>query len=158
MVYKVMIQSPDVEEVINLLKQKHGADYSRIWNIDGRTIGVFSFERSGPLTSSGYVNLITLDYDRSSQECEVTIIGAGGGMQSLISAAEIGDPGAEPIADLTRLAEDRGWLIDVTEAKIKSRGSECPTCHASYVYHDDKISTDGLVTCQNCGKSFKIHE
>jgi predicted Zn finger-like uncharacterized protein len=151
-----MIQSPDVEEVIKLLKQRHGADYSRIWKIDGRTIGVFSFERSGVLTSSGYVNLITLDHDRSSDECEVTIIGAGGGMQSLISAAEIGDPVAEPVADLVRLAEDRNWSIEVTTAKIKSRGNECPSCHASYVYHEGKISIDGLVMCQNCGKPFKI--
>jgi predicted Zn finger-like uncharacterized protein len=119
---------------------------------------VFSFERSGVLTSSGYVNLITLDHDLSSQECEVTIIGAGGGMQSLLSAAEIGDPEAEPIADLTRLAKNNGWSIEVVKTKIKSRGSECPNCHASYVYHEDNIGTDGLVTCQNCGKAFKITE
>jgi len=158
LVYKVMIQSPDVEEVIKLLKRNHGADYSRIWKIDGRTIGVFSFERSGVLTSAGYVNLITLDHDRSSDECEVTVIGAGGGWQSLISAAEIGDPGAKPVADLVRLAEDRNWPIEVSKATIKSRGSECPKCHSSYVYRDDQKDVDGTVSCQNCGKPFTISD
>ncbi|MFW9769746.1 MAG: hypothetical protein ACFFEM_13070 [Candidatus Thorarchaeota archaeon] len=156
MVYKVMIQNPDVEEVIRLLKQKHGADYSKIWKIDGRTIGVFSFERSGVLTSSGYVNLITLDHDKSSEKCEVTIIGAGGGMQHLISAAEIGDSGTQPVQDLIRLAEDRGWSIDVSKTNVKSRGSECPNCHSSYVYPPEKVKEGGVVSCQNCGKSFEI--
>ncbi len=147
-----------MEEIIKLLKKKHGADYSKIWRIDGRIIGVFSFERSGVLTSSGFVNLITLDHDETSKKCEVTIIGAGGGMQHLISAMEIGDPGAAPVSDLVRLAKDRNWPINVKTAKIKSRGDECPNCHSSYVYPDEMVKANGMVSCQNCGKLFKIRE
>jgi hypothetical protein len=65
MAYKVIIRCPDAEDVIRLLKEKHGADYSRIWRIYEHTIGVFTFEWAGVL--AGYVNLITLDHDKSSK-------------------------------------------------------------------------------------------
>ena len=107
MAYKVIIQCPDVEDIVKLIKKKHGADYSRVWRIDGRTIGVFSFERSGLVTQAGYVNLITLDHDRAIENCEITIIGAGGGRPGVVSLAELGDPGAAPVADLANLAKER---------------------------------------------------
>jgi len=156
--YKVIIRCQDAEDVIRLLKEKHGADYSRVWRIDNRTIGVFSFERSGILTSSGHVNLITLDHDKTLETCEVTIMYAGGGAQSLISFTEISNSGVGALQDLVSLAKERGWDIHVEKAKIKARGSPCPNCDSAYVYSKDKIRADGSVTCQNCGKPFMIQE
>ncbi|MBY8997518.1 MAG: hypothetical protein KGD60_07290 [Candidatus Thorarchaeota archaeon] len=158
MAYKVIINCSDVEDIISLLKKKHGADYARIWRIDGRTIGVFSFERSGLATQAGYVNLITLDHDIITENCDITIIGAGGGFPSLISLAELGDSGAGPVADLVNLAKERNWPINVERAKIKSRGSPCSKCGAAYVYSEDKIEEDRSVACQNCGTRFIVQE
>ena len=158
MAYKVSIQCPDVEDIIKLLKKKHGADYSRVWRIDERTIGVFSFERSGLITQAGYVNLITLDHDRTTENCEITIIGAGGGVPSFVSLAEMSDPGAGPVADLVNLAKERNWPTHAEKTMIKSRGSPCPKCGAAYVYSEDKIEDDGSVACQNCGTRFIVQE
>jgi DNA-directed RNA polymerase subunit RPC12/RpoP len=156
--YKVIIKCPDPEKIISLLKQSHGADYSRVWRINGRTIGVFSFERSGLVTFAGYVNLITLDYDKTTEKCDVTIIGAGGGIPSLASMAELGVLGKGPVNDLMGLAKQQGWEIQVEEAKIESRGSICPKCGSIYVYPEDKIGKDGSVVCQNCGGKFSIEK
>ena len=154
MAYKVVIQCPDVDDIIRLLKKEHGADYARIWRINGRTIGVFSFERSGLATHSGYVNLITLDHDESTETCDITIIGAGGG----VSLWEMGDSGIGAVDDLVNLAKERNWPINIEKAKIKSRGSQCPKCGAGYVYSEDKIEEDGSVACQNCGTRFIVQE
>jgi predicted Zn finger-like uncharacterized protein len=158
MAYKVIVQCSEVDEIVRLLKKKHGADYSRVWKIDARTIGVFSFERSGILTQSGYVNLITLDHDKTTETCEITVIGAGGGVPTLVSLAEMSDPGAGPVTDLVKLARTRNWPIHVEQADIKSRGTPCPKCNAAYVYAEDKIGDDGAVECQNCGVRFIIKE
>jgi predicted Zn finger-like uncharacterized protein len=156
MAYNVIIQCPDVEDIISLLKKKHGADYARIWRIDGRTLGVFSFERSGLVTQAGYVNLITLDHDKSTDTCDITIIGAGGGFPSFVSLAEMGSSGVGAVDDLENLAKERNWSIKIGIAKIKNRGSSCPNCTAAYVYSEDKISDDGSVACQNCGTRFIV--
>jgi predicted Zn finger-like uncharacterized protein len=158
MAYKVIVQCSEADEIVRHLKKNHGADYSRVWKIDARTIGVFSFERSGILTQSGYVNLITLDHDRATETCEITIIGAGGGVPTLVSLAELGDPGAGPVTDLVKLARTRDWPIHVERADIKSRGTACPNCNAAYVYSEDKVGNDGSVACQNCGMQFIIQE
>lgn len=76
MAYRVIIRCPDAEDIIRLLKEKHGADYSRVWYIQDHTIGVFSFEWAG--IYAGYVNLITLEHDKTSEKCDITILGAGG--------------------------------------------------------------------------------
>ncbi|MHA2189940.1 MAG: MJ0042-type zinc finger domain-containing protein [Candidatus Thorarchaeota archaeon] len=158
MAYKVIIQCSDAEDIIKLLKKEHGADYARVWRIDSRTIGVFSFERSGLVTQAGYVNLITLDHDGTTENCEITIIGAGGGFPSLVSLAELSESGDGAVADLVKLAKERNWPINVERAKIKSRGSPCPKCGAAYVYSEDKIEDDGSVACQNCGTRFIVQE
>jgi predicted Zn finger-like uncharacterized protein len=154
--YQVTIHCPDAEDIIRLLKEKHGADYSRVWRIDNRTIGVFSFEWAG--VSGGYVNLITLDHDNTLAVCEITIIGAGGGVPSLDSVAGSGNPGKRAVNDLAGLARAHNWEICIENAKIKSRGSQCPNCGSAYVYSKDKIGMDGSVLCQNCGKPFLIKE
>jgi predicted Zn finger-like uncharacterized protein len=154
--YRVIIRCPDAEDIIKLFKQKHGPDYSRVWRIDGRTIGVFSFERSGtPFPFGVYVSLITLEHDKASERCDITILGAGG---SMIGVAELDPPRAGPVPDLVRMARERGWEIHIEEAKIKSRGSQCPNCGSAYVYSKEKIQADGSVVCQNCGKPFAIQE
>jgi predicted Zn finger-like uncharacterized protein len=56
------------------------------------------------------------------------------------------------------MARERGWEIHIEEAKIKSRGSQCPNCGSAYVYSKEKIQADGSVVCQNCGKPFAIQE
>ena len=109
MAYKLIIRCPDAEEVIRLLKERHGADYSRIWRVYERTIGVFSFEWMGAF--GGYVNLITLNHDKNLKKCEVTIIGIGGGFPSLDSIAGSDDPGKRAVKDLATLAEKK-WLGD----------------------------------------------
>ena len=156
MSYKVIIRSPDAEDIIRLLKQRHGADYSRIWRIHNHTIGVFSFEWTG--ISAGYVNLVTLEHDRTSGRCEVTIIGAGGGIPSLDAVMGSDDPGKRAVKDLANLAKEHGWEISIEKAAIKSRGSQCSNCGSAYVYSKDKIGADGSVVCQNCGKSFMIQD
>jgi predicted Zn finger-like uncharacterized protein len=151
--YKLIIRCPDAEEVIRLLKGRHGADYSRIWRVHERTIGVFSFEWTGAF--GGYVNLITLDHDKNLKKCEVTIIGSGGGFPSLDSIAG-SDPGKRAVKDLTNLADKNGWEITLEKTTIKSRGTPCPNCGSAYVYSEEKIKADGTVICQNCGKPFMI--
>ncbi len=154
MAFKVIVHCPDAEEVIRLLKEKHGADYSRIWRIHEHTIGVFSFEWTGAF--GGYVNLITLDHDKNLKKCEVTIIGAGGGFPSLDSVSGSDDPGKRAVKDIANLADKNGWEINIEKTTIKSRGSQCPNCGSAYVYPKEKIRADGSVLCQNCGKRFMI--
>ncbi|MDH4213210.1 MAG: zinc-ribbon domain-containing protein [Candidatus Thorarchaeota archaeon] len=154
MAYKVIIRCSNAEDIIRLLQEEHGADYSRIWRIDGRTIGVFSFEWTGVF--AGYVSLITLDHDKILEKCEVTIIGSGGGIPSLDSVVGSDDPGKRAVKDLANLANERGWEISIEMAKIKSRGTQCPNCGSAYVYSKEKIKADGSVVCQNCGKRFII--
>jgi predicted Zn finger-like uncharacterized protein len=156
--YKVIIQCSDAEDIVRLLKKSHGADYSRIWRIDGRTIGVFSFERGGLVTYAGYVNLVTLDHDRSTELCDITIIGAGGGVPSILSLWEMDDSGIDAVDDLVKLAKERNWPIETSVAEIKFRGTPCPKCSAAYVYSEDKIDADGTVSCQNCGTRFNVKE
>ncbi|MHA2207469.1 MAG: MJ0042-type zinc finger domain-containing protein [Candidatus Thorarchaeota archaeon] len=158
MAYNVIIQCSDAEDIIKLLKKKHGADYARVWRIDGRTIGGFSFERSARITQAAYVNLITLDHDGTTENCEITIFGAGGSFPGLISIEELSDSLAWIVADLVDLAKERNWSIKAERAKIKSRGSPCPKCGAAYVYSEDKIEDDGSVACQNCGTRFIVQE
>jgi len=31
---------------------------------------------------------------------------------------------------------------------------KCPHCHSTYSYNVSKIEDDGMISCQNCGKSF----
>ncbi len=150
----MIIRCPDAEEVIRLLKEKHGADYSRIWRIHEHTIGVFTFEWTGVF--AGHVNLITLDHDKNLKKCEVTILGAGGGLPSLDSVVGSDDPGKRAVKDLANLANERGWEISIEKAKIKSRGTQCPNCGSAYVYPKEKIKADGSVICQNCGKQFMM--
>ena len=154
MAYKLIIRCPDAEEVIRLINEKHGADYSRIWRIHEHTIGVFTFEWTGIF--GGYVSLITLDHDTDLKKCEVTIIGAGGGIPSLDSVAGSDDPGKRAVKDLANLAEKNGWEISIEKTMIKSRGTPCPNCGSAYVYSKEKIKADGTVICQNCGKPFII--
>jgi predicted RNA-binding Zn-ribbon protein involved in translation (DUF1610 family) len=154
--YQVTIHCLDAEEIVGFLNEKHGADYSRVWHIGNRTVGVFSFEWTGDF--GGYVNLITLDHDESSAICEVTIIGAGGGFPSFDSVIGSDNPGTRVTQDLASLAKEHGWQIHIEQAKIKPRGSRCPICGAAYVYSKDKIRKDGSVICQNCGKLFPIEK
>ncbi len=151
----MIIRCPDAEDIIRLLKEKHGADYSRVWRIDGRTFGVFSFERSAIFPYTSYVSLITLEHDKTSERCDITIIGAGGSVRGV---TELDSPRAGQVQDLASLAKARGWETHIEEAKIKSRGSPCPNCGSAYVYSKDKIQADGSVVCQNCGKPFMIQE
>jgi predicted RNA-binding Zn-ribbon protein involved in translation (DUF1610 family) len=154
--YQVTIHCPDAEEIVRLLNEKHGADYSRVWHVGNRTIGVFSFEWTAAF--GGYVNLITLDHDKTSGVCEVIIIGAGGGVPSFDSMFGSGSPRTRAARDLASLAKEHGWQIHLEQAKIKPRGSECPLCGAAYVYSKDRIRRDGSVICQNCGKTFSIEK
>jgi predicted RNA-binding Zn-ribbon protein involved in translation (DUF1610 family) len=154
--YQVTIHCPDAEEIVRLLNEKHGADYSRVWHVGNRTIGVFSFEWTAAF--GGYVNLITLDHDKTSGVCEVTIIGAGGVVPSFDSMFGSGSPGTRAARDLASLAKEHSWQIQLEQAKIKFRGSECPLCGAAYVYSKDRIRRDGSVICQNCGKTFFIEK
>jgi predicted Zn finger-like uncharacterized protein len=148
-----MIQCPDAEDIIRLLKKKHGVDYSRVWRINDNTIAVFSFERG----LSNSVNLITLDHNKAKESCDITILYAGGA-DWFDSLAEAEDISAGAADDLVRLAKERDWRISVERARIKIRGSECPNCHSSYVYQEEKVRADGLVHCQNCDKPFMIRE
>ncbi|MFW9961136.1 MAG: MJ0042-type zinc finger domain-containing protein [Candidatus Thorarchaeota archaeon] len=160
MAYKIIIRCSNAENIIRLLQEEYGADYSHIWRIDGRTIGVFSHRipglRSWTGVYAGYVSLITLDHDKILEKCEVTIIGSGGSIPSLDSVVGSEDPGKRAVKDLADLANERGWEISIEMAKIKSRGTECPNCGSVYVYSKEKIKADGSVVCQNCGKPFMI--
>ncbi len=149
MSFKVIIQCPDVEDIIRLLKKKHGADYSRVWRINDHTIAVFSFERGYP----SFANLITLDHNKATESCDITILYAGGAdsFDSLTDAVAISN---EAVDDLVQLAKERDWRIIIEKARFKSRGSECPNCHAFYVYPEEKVGADGRVHCQNCGQPF----
>ncbi|MFW9956846.1 MAG: MJ0042-type zinc finger domain-containing protein [Candidatus Odinarchaeota archaeon] len=158
MAYKVVIRCSNTEDIIRLLQVEHGADYSRIWRIDGRTIGVFSHRipgiRSWTGVFAGYVSLITLDHDKILEKCEVTIVGSEGSIPSLDSVVDSEDPGKRAVKDLAALADKNGWEINIEKSMIKSRGTPCPNCGSVYVYSKEKIKADGTVICQNCGKPF----
>lgn len=143
----------EINGLIELIKEKYAIDYRRTWSLEDREIGVFLYEHLGILAGNTFTIMTIVDFDKLSGTCEVSVRYVGGAM-SLIGIGRSENFITTMINEISRFADEKGWIYEVKKIKVKPAGSPCPHCGATYKYPKEKRREDGSVDCQNCGKSF----
>lgn len=143
----------DINELFNLIKDKYCNDFSKIWSLEEKEIGIFLHEHIGIPAGNVFTIMTLVDFNKSTRNCEMSVRYVGGAV-SLIGIGRSEDFISTMTKDIARLANENGWTHEIEKIKIRPAGSMCPHCGASYKYPQEKRREDGSVDCQNCGKSF----
>jgi transcription elongation factor Elf1 len=144
-VTKIYIKTKDVSSLIGKLAELPKLEWSKVWSIDLRTIGIFTFEFSYG-EHIGAVNVV-VEHNSKSNEGFVWIESYGSAYSPTASGAR-------------RLLETVGHTILSEKGhfevlKTVYKGEKCPHCEAVYKYLDSVRADDGSLVCQNCGKDFR---
>lgn len=142
---KIYIKIGDISFLIEKLAELPKLEWSKVWSIEGTTIGVFTYEFSYS-EHIGAVNVI-VDHDSGSTEGFVWIESYG----SAYSPTDIGARRLLETVGHTILSEKGHFEVLQTVYK----GEKCPHCKAIYKYLDSMRADDGSLVCQNCGKNFR---
>jgi transposase-like protein len=145
------IHTPLVDEFISLIEQQKSIRWKKVWNIGGKTIGVYFIEVF-PVTLSAESALINvvIEHDQEEKICQIWIEPFGTGMASPDKTMK------ELIRGIGNISMNNKWQFE--RMATKYGGDTCPHCKATYRYKEETNQHTSTRICQNCGKQFDVDE
>jgi len=148
---KFHIFTPVVDEFISLIEQQKNIRWKKVWNINGRTIGVYFIEVfTGTLSSESALFSVVIDHDQEEKYCQIWIESFATGMFSPDKILK------EMIRGIGNIAMNNAWRFERIPEKYS--GDTCPHCKAVYRYKKNLHQYTSIRICQNCGKQFDVEE
>lgn len=149
----LLVRSIEIDKLFSFLRTEYSDVLEKVWECGNITNGVFIRSELVARTISEQTVVVILQYYKEKRECELTVVSSGGGEGIL--RIDLGSQAAAESTFLERLRElckINGWKL--YEERLGYIRIECPFCGAYYDYAQNRIQSDGSVTCQNCNKSF----
>jgi uncharacterized protein (UPF0212 family) len=152
---ELKIKNLDIEPLLSFLRDSYSNIFERVWECGNTTNAVFIASELALRTFSEQTITVVVQYYLDNNECEISVIAAGGG-SGLLRIDWGSQSAAEDtfVKKMMELAKTQGW--DLVRKHHGRKGSGCPHCGAYYQYTEEHVQDDGTVVCQNCLKKFLL--